>query len=573
MKTLIRYFRNYRLQSILSPVFKLLEACFELAVPLIVAGIIDKGITGSDTEYIKTHIWLLVLFAVVGFASAICAQYFAAYSACGVSSDIRRALFDKLFRLNLSQYEKTGSSQLITSLTSDVNQISSGINLFLRLLLRSPFIVAGACIMAFTIDWRLALIFVLIVSVLSLFVAFNMRSAIPSYRKTRRGLDDLVDSCDNGISGIKVIRGYNRSLDDLESFKSKSGLLCKAQKTAADISAWLNPVTYMLINLAVCVLIYRGSIHFKAGTLTQGETVALYNYMSQILVELIKLANLIVTVSRAAACASRVESVFAIPDEKNKQKEAHLTAKGNHSVEFKNVHFTYFGNSEESLSDISFRISPGEKIGITGRTGSGKSTIASLLTGMYTPDSGKVLIDGIDMSDIAEHDKTSCIGLNMQKTRMFSGTIEDNITAGRKELSSEDIEKAVYVSCTDEIISGKAEGLSYRVNAEGSGLSGGQKQRIGIARTLVSRPGLIILDDSTSALDSGTERRFIDRLSSLEGDPTIVMISQKIRTLKNCDRIMLIEDGRVIAFAGHRDLLAASEEYRNLCQLQGEDAS
>ena len=573
MKALIGYFRNYRLQSILSPVFKLLEACFELAVPLIVAGIIDKGITGSDTEYIKSHIWLLVLFAVVGFASAICAQYFAAYSASGVSSDIRRALFDKLFRLNVSQYEKTGSSQLITSLTSDVNQISSGVNLFLRLLLRSPFIVAGACIMAFTIDWRLAMIFVLAVAVLSVFIAFNMRSAIPAYRKTRHGLDELVDSCDNGISGIKVIRGFNRSLDDLESFKSKSGVLCNAQKRASDISAWLNPVTYMLINLAVCILIYRGSIHVNAGTLTQGETVALYNYMSQILVELIKLANLIVTVSRAAACASRVESILAIPDDKKSQKKLHLTAKANHSVEFRNVHFTYCGNSEESLSDISFTISPGEKIGITGRTGSGKSTLASLLAGMYSPDSGEVLIDGIDIKDIADKDKTSCIGLAMQKTRMFSGTIEDNITVGRKELSSEDIKKAAYVSCADEIISGKTEGLSYEVSSEGSGLSGGQKQRIGIARTLVSNPGLIILDDSTSALDSRTEKRLLDRLSELEGDPTIVMVSQKIRTLKNCDRIMLVEDGKIIAYAGHNDLLIASEEYRNLCQLQGEDAS
>ena len=573
MKSLIGYFRNYRLQSILSPVFKLLEACFELAVPLIVAGIIDKGITGSDTEYIKSHIWLLVLFAVVGFASAICAQYFAAYSATGVSSDIRRALFDKLFRLKVSQYEKIGSSQLITSLTSDVNQISSGINLFLRLLLRSPFIVAGACIMAFTIDWRLALIFVLTVAVLSVFVAFNMRSAIPAYHKTRQGLDVLVDSCENGISGIKVIRGFNRSSDDMESFKAKSGLLCKAQKTASDISAWLNPVTYMLINLAICLLIYRGSIHVNAGTLTQGETVALYNYMSQILVELIKLANLIVTVSRAVACASRVEKILAIPEDGKEQKKVEFAAGSSHSVEFRNVHFTYSGNSEESITDISFKIEPGEKIGITGRTGSGKSTIASLLTGMYCPDSGEVLIDGIDIEDIPDKDKTSGIGMALQKTRMFSGTIKDNITAGRTELSSDAIDRAAYLSCSDEIISGKTEGLDYKVSAEGSGLSGGQKQRIGIARTLVSKPGLIVLDDSTSALDSGTEKRLLDRLDSLDGDPTIVLISQKIRTLKSCDRIMLVDDGRIVAFAGHDELLDSSEEYRSLCQLQGEDAS
>lgn len=570
MRSLISYFRNYRLQSILSPVFKLLEACFELAVPVIVAGIIDKGITGADNEYIKSHVWLLVLFAVVGFASAICAQYFAAYSACGVSSDIRRALFDKLFRLNVTQYEKAGSSLLITSLTSDVNQISSGINLFLRLLLRSPFIVAGACIMAFTIDWRLALIFLLVVAALSAFIALNMRSAIPAYRKTRQGLDTLVDSCDNGISGVKVIRGFNRAKDDIDWFNSKSDLLCKAQKKASDISSWMNPVTYILINLGICLLIYRGSIHFNSGTLTQGETVALYNYMSQILVELIKLANLIVTVSRAVACASRVEEIMSITEDTTEKKEVSLDSALNHSVEFKNVHFTYSGNSEESLSDISFKIEPGEKIGIIGSTGSGKSTIASLMAGLYPPDSGEVLIDGIRLSDISDTDRSKSIGFALQKTRMFSGTLRDNITAGRKQFTDKDIEEAAFISCSDEIISGKTKGLEYSVNAEGSGLSGGQKQRIGLARVLVSKPGLIVLDDSTSALDAGTEKKFINRLSSLESAPTVVLISQKIRTLKDCDRIMLIEDGKISAFARHDELLSTSEHYRQLCELQQE---
>ena len=572
MKTILKYFRNYRLQSILSPVFKLLEACFELAVPVIVAGIIDKGINGGDESYIRSHIWFLVLFAAVGFASAICAQYFAAYSSCGVSSDIRRELFGKLFRLNVTQYESVGSSQLITSLTSDVNQISTGINLFLRLLLRSPFIVIGACVMAFTIDWKIALIIVATVAILSVFIAFNMRTAIPAYRKTRQGLDSLVDSCENGISGVKVIRGFNRSSDDISSFNSKSGLLCISQKAASDLSAWLNPVTYMLINLGICLLIYRGSIHFNAGTLTQGETVALYNYMSQILVELVKLANLIVTVSRAAACAARVEDILKI-SEGSAGNKVTFTSEGNHSIEFKNVSFTYQGNSEESLTDISFKIKPGEKIGIIGRTGSGKSTVASLIAGIYPPDSGEVLIDGTDLKSISDTDLTRTIGYALQKTRMFSGTIRDNITAGRKYLTDKDIDEAAYISCADDVISGKTEGLDYTVTAEGGGLSGGQKQRIGLARTLAGKPGLIIFDDSTSALDSATESRLLSRLFALEGDPTVILISQKIRTLRSCDRIMLVEDGKILAFAPHDELLCASEEYRQLCDLQNEAAS
>ena len=572
MNTILKYFRNYRLQSILSPVFKLLEACFELAVPVIVAGIIDKCINGGDESYSRSHIWFLVLFAAVGFASAICAQYFAAYSACGVSSDIRRELFGKLFRLNVTQYESVGSSQLITSLTSDVNQISTGINLFLRLLLRSPFIVIGACVMAFTIDWKIALIIVATVAILSVFIAFNMRTAIPAYRKTRQGLDSLVDSCENGISGVKVIRGFNRSSDDISSFNSKSGLLCISQKAASDLSAWLNPVTYMLINLGICLLIYRGSIHFNAGTLTQGETVALYNYMSQILVELVKLANLIVTVSRAAACAARVEDILKI-SEGSAGNKVTFTSEGNHSIEFKNVSFTYQGNSEESLTDISFKIKPGEKIGIIGRTGSGKSTVASLIAGIYPPDSGEVLIDGTDLKSISDTDLTRTIGYALQKTRLFSGTIRDNITAGRKYLTDKDIDEAAFISCADDVISGKTEGLDYTVTAEGSGLSGGQKQRIGLARTLAGKPGLIIFDDSTSALDSATESRLLSRLFALKGDPTVILISQKIRTLRSCDRIMLVEDGKILAFAPHEELLGASEEYRQLCDLQKEAAS
>ncbi|MCR4689192.1 MAG: ABC transporter ATP-binding protein/permease [Saccharofermentans sp.] len=568
MRSLYKHFKKHKASCLLSPLFKLLEACFELIVPLIVAGIIDKGIMTGDTAYIKSNVVLLGVFAVVGFVSAISAQYFAAYAASGISSALRRELFVKLQSLDIASFEKAGKSNLVTALTSDVNQISSGINLFLRLLLRSPFIVAGACIMAFTIDIKIALVFVITVALLSCFIAFNLKSAIPAYKKTRRSLDDLIRRTDNSISGVRVIRGYNRTGRDTEAFEAANLNLKKFQQHAANISSWLNPVTIMLVNLGICALIYMGDVHVNAGTLTTGEVVALYNYMSQILVELVKLANLIISVSRAIACVSRCEDILKIENKQDKGTTVLPSPKQAHGIEFRDVSFTYEGNSEPSIENMSFVIKPGERIGIIGRTGCGKSTAAALMSGMYDCAEGDIFIDGVNIKDISVSSMADSVGMALQKTRMFTCSIRDNITMGRQDLTDNMIKSATGLSCADDVISSKKDGFDYVVSSLGTGLSGGQKQRIGIARALASDPGLLIFDDSTSALDAATEKRFIANLDKLTNKPTVVFISQKVSTVRDCDRIFLIEDGKLTYAAPHEELLKISDTYRYFCSLQ-----
>lgn len=571
MKRVLQYFGNYKLRSILSPLFKLSEATFELIVPLVIAQIIDQGIVLGDGSFLIKRIILLFVFAVVGFISAILAQYFAATAAAGISSDIRRDLFYKIERLSVTEYEKLGPARIVTGLTSDVNQIQSGINLFLRLLLRSPFIVIGAVIMAFTISPTMAMISVVAVLMLGIVVSWNMKLAIPSYRKTREGLDTLASHASNGLSGVKVIRGFNRTNDDYESFKEESAVLNSLQKNAARISSYLNPLTFFIINIAICVLIYRGGINVSRGSLTQGEVVALYNYMSQILVELIKLANLIITVSRAIACAGRVEKIFDLPDDTTEGALTFKDPSEAHSVEFKNVSFRYNGSNEDTLSDISFKVQPGEHIGIIGKTGSGKSTVSQLVSGLYKTTSGSILIDGNVIDEYSRHSFSRAISLCLQKALMYTGSIRYNITLGREWIDDKAVDEAVRVSCTDDVISSKKDGISYHVMANGTGFSGGQKQRIGIARALAGRPGLLILDDSTSALDAGTEKRFLRNLKEISNKPTVIIVSQKIRTVKDCDRIILIDDGKISAIGSHDELKDSSEEYRKLIKLQREE--
>ncbi|MCQ2527520.1 MAG: ABC transporter ATP-binding protein/permease [Saccharofermentans sp.] len=573
MRTVLGYFRNYRLQSILSPIFKLSEATFELIVPLVIASIIDKGISSGDTTFIFKRVLLLGAFALVGFASAICAQYFAAAAAAGISSDIRSDLFRKINRISVTDFEKIGRSNIVTGLTSDVNQIQSGINLFLRLLLRSPFIVIGAVVMAFTIDFKLTLIFVVAVALLGTVVTLNMRKAIPSYKKTRSGLDSLVSLTDNGLSGVKVIRGFNRSEDDYKQFEEESSRLNILQNKAAAISSYLNPMTFMIINLAICLLIYRGAIKVDTNLLTQGQVVALYNYMSQILVELIKLANLIVTVSRAVACASRVESMLAIVDESEENANRIAEPHKAHSIEFDDVTFTFSGNSEETLGHLSFKIEAGQTIGIIGKTGSGKSTVAQLAAGLYPVDSGTILIDGVPMDTINRTDLSKAVGLCLQKAKIFSGSIKYNIDLDRKDVSPEDIHQAAKDSCADDVISAKKHGIMHKLSPNGAGLSGGQKQRIGIARVLAGRPGVIILDDSTSALDAATERRLLDNLAKLEGNPTKIIISQKIRSVMNSDKILLLDEGKIEGFGSHEELLKSCPSYVELNKLQNQEVA
>ena len=567
MRLLLNHIGKYRAASILSPVFKLLEACFELTVPLIVAGVIDNGIKQSDMAYVNSHVPILVLFAVIGFAVAITAQYFAAYAATGISSGIRKSLHDKLQTLSVSDYEKIGASGAVTLLTSDVNQIQTGINLFLRLLLRSPFIVIGACIMAAFVKPSMSLIFISCTLLLAVVIALNMKFSIARHKEAREGLDELVKKTANGITGERVIRGFNKTDNDYAKFEAKSRNLNRSQTKAADFASWLNPLTYAVVNLAICLLIYRGAVHFNIGDLTDGQVVALYNYMSQILIELVKLANLIVSVSRAYACVKRAEGLMNIESTASKGT-AELPVSKPLSVTLKNVSFTYPGNNEESVKDFSIEIAPGETVGIIGSTGCGKSTAASLIAGIYDAQQGEVLLDGVNIKDVSHSSLAHSVGMSLQKTRLFKGSLKDNITLGRETLTDEEINTACKVSCSDDVVASKNEGLDYVISDGGAGLSGGQKQRIGIARALAGNPGLVILDDSTSALDWGTEKRLLNNLNSISVKPTVILISQKVRTCMNCDRIVLMDDGRIEAIAPHDELLKISENYRYMDSLQ-----
>ena len=469
MKLILDHIGKYRAASVLSPVFKLLEACFELTVPLIVAGVIDNGIKKSDMNYVWSHVPILVFFAVIGFASAITAQYFAAYSACGISSGIRKSLHDKLQTLSVSDYEKIGSSSMVTLLTSDVNQIQTGINLFLRLLLRSPFIVVGACIMAAIVKPSMALIFVLCTALMAVVIALNMKLSILRHKEAREGLDSLVKKTSNGIAGERVIRGFNKTLSDYEQFETKSISLRQAQIKASDFAAWLNPLTYAVVNLGICFLIYRGAVHFNIGDLSDGQVVALYNYMSQILIELVKLANLIVSVSRAYACIKRAEGLMdVVSTAGNGTKE--LAGSKPVAVTMRSVSFTYPGNNEESVKDFSINIKPGETIGIIGSTGCGKSTAASLIAGIYDAGEGEVLLDGINIREISHASLAASVGMSLQKTRLFKGSLKDNITVGRSSLSDNDITEACRLSCSDDVVASKEEGLDYVISDGGAGL-------------------------------------------------------------------------------------------------------
>ncbi len=570
MKILRRYIGKYKFMSLLAPLFKMFEVVLELCIPLVIADMIDNGIAEGDKKYIFVRAVVMAAMAVLGFAFAVIAQYFAARTASGIASDMRKDVFDKIHSLAVKDYEKIGASRLITVTTGDINQIQSGINLTLRLLLRSPCVVLGAIIMAFIIDAGTALIFVLCVAALSLFIALNLSHALPSYSDTRNGLDDIVSAADNGISGVKVIRGFNRTADDYHRYVNKSRKLKELQERSAGISAYLNPVTFFIINISVCVLIYLGYIRVDNGLLTAGEVVALYNYMGQILVELIKLANMAVNLSRALACAGRVGQIMSLPSENRKVSSCIEDPHFPHSIEFRNVCFTYDGSSEECLSDISFKCEAGDTIGIIGRTGSGKSTIAKLLAGIYLPDSGKILIDGIDTSSVSRQDLSESIGYSMQKTGLFSGSISDNIRIYRESVTDEQVDRAIIDSCSVDIIKSKDEGKDYLISPGGTGLSGGQKQRIGIARALAGQPGILILDDSTSALDAGTENRLLSNLDDLSNRPTRIVISQKIRTVKDADTILVMDEGRISDSGSHEELLQTSESYRFLDKLQKE---
>lgn len=571
MRILIDYFKKYKKQSIIGPLFKLLEAVFELIVPLIVAAIIDKGIENKDLGLIIRYVSLMGVFALVGYSCALVAQYFASYVANNISCSIRSDLFRRILKMNLSQYDDIGSSGILTSLTDDVNQISNGINLFLRLLLRSPFIVVGASVMAMTIDFKAALIFVLVVALLSMVIAFNMRTTLPLFKKSRVELGGLAGRTNNGISGVRTIRSFNKSSDDYQTFSNQNSIFYSVQIKAAKISALLNPITFAVINLCICILIYYGAIQVDSGILTKGMVIALYNYMSQILVELIKISNLIVNVSKSIACVNKVEEMLKddSPDSSTKEVSNINTEQ---AITFNDVSFTYSKNSDATLRNISFTINKGESIGIIGKTGSGKTTIAKLISGLYDNYSGDIKVYGEDLSKVTEKQKAQLIGLVTQKTNVITGTIDDNIVVKRSGIDEETIVEAINNSCLDDVInksSSKRSQMLYS-NGSGTGLSGGQKQRLGIARVLAGRPEILILDDSTSALDANTESRLLNNLKNISNKPTVIVISQRIRTVKNCDKILYIDDGEIAGFDTHENLYNKLDDYRSFCLLQGQ---
>lgn len=582
MKKLLNYLSAYKKEAVLAPLFKMLEASFELLVPLVMAKIIDTGIKNQDLAYILKMGAVLVLLGVIGLVCSLTAQYFAARAAVGFGAGVRRDLFRHINRLSYSEIDAQGTATLITRMTSDVNQVQSGVNLTLRLFLRSPFIVFGAMIMAFTIDVKSALIFAAAIPLLSLVVFGIMLISMPLYKRVQRQLDRVMQITRENLTGARVIRAFNREQDEIASFKEEGGLLIRFQIFVGRISALLNPVTYVIVNLAIVVLIYTGAGQVDSGRIPQGEVVALVNYMSQILVELIKLANLIISITKALACAGRISSVFEMEssiadpgEEKGGQvKEENPPVSGPPRVSFQNVSFSYQGSKEESLSDISFDAAPGEIIGVIGGTGSGKSTLVNLIPRFYDVTKGQVLVNGTDVRAQSLSKLRGQIGVVPQKAVLFKGTIRDNMRWGKEDASDQEIEEALETAQALEVVKSRKNGLDAMIFQGGKNLSGGQRQRLTIARALVRKPQILILDDSSSALDFATDARLRKALRERTGGAAIFLVSQRASALRHADQILVLDDGRLAGKGKHEELLETCPVYREIClsQLSGEEA-
>lgn len=583
MKKLLKYLSAYKKEAVLAPLFKMLEASFELLVPLVMAQIIDTGIKNQDLAYILKMGAVLVLLGVIGLACSLTAQYFAARAAVGFGAGVRRDLFRHINRLSYSEIDAQGTATLITRMTSDVNQVQSGVNLTLRLFLRSPFIVFGAMIMAFTIDVKSALIFAAAIPLLSLVVFGIMLISMPLYKRVQRQLDRVMQITRENLTGARVIRAFNREQDEIASFKEEGGLLIRFQIFVGRISALLNPVTYVIVNLAIVVLIYTGAGQVDSGRIPQGEVVALVNYMSQILVELIKLANLIISITKALACAGRISSVFEMDssiadpgEEKGRQvkEEENPPVSGTPRVSFQNVSFSYQGSKEESLSDISFDAVPGEIIGVIGGTGSGKSTLVNLIPRFYDATKGQVLVNGTDVRAQSLSKLRGQIGVVPQKAVLFKGTVRDNIRWGKEDASDREIEEALETAQALEVVKSRENGLDAMIFQGGKNLSGGQRQRLTIARALVRKPQILILDDSSSALDFATDARLRKALRERTGGAAVFLVSQRASALRHADQILVLDDGRLAGKGKHEELLETCPVYREIClsQLSGEEA-
>ena len=612
MKELLKYIKDYKKECVLGPLFKLLEACFDLTVPIVMAKIIDEGIAKSDSHFILVYGGVLILLAAVGLLSSITAQYFAAKAAVGFATNLRHGLFKHIESLSFTEMDTVAISTLITRMTSDINQMQSGVNMALRLFLRSPFIVFGAAVMAFTVDVKAAIVFAVVIPILAVVVLGIMAVSMPLYRKVQVGLDGILGRTRQNLTGVRVIRAFDKEKAEKEDFNNENQILTNLQLLVGKISALTNPVTYIFLNVALVVLLYVGALRVDGGLLTQGKVIALVNYMSQILVELIKLANTIVLSTKAVACGKRIQTVFemkpSITDDFVSEDEENISLKDTDSaksgelksdtnndmkntialgkdlsnnsadknakgaeVVFENVDLTYKGAGDKSLENISFTANAGSTIGIIGGTGSGKSSLVNLIPRFYDATAGKVLIDGKNVKDYKVSEVRSIVGIVMQKAVLFKGSIRENMKWGNDKATDDEINFALENAQAAEIVAGKEGGLDYMIEQSGRNLSGGQKQRFTIARALVRRPKVLILDDSASALDFATDAKLRKSLKQLGYEPTTFIVSQRTSSITHADMILVLDDGKVVGKGTHDELLENCEVYHEIYMSQFKD--
>ena len=567
MRKLLRFLKDYKKESILSPLFKLLEASFELFVPLVMAAIIDTGIGNKDGGFILKMCGILILLAIVGLTCSITAQYFVAKAAVGFATKVRHALFDHIQKLSYTEMDTAGTDTMITRMTSDINQAQSGVNMVLRLFLRSPFIVFGAMIMAFTIDVKAALVFVVTIPVLSVVVFGIMIITIPLFRRVQASLDKVLGVTRENLTGSRVIRAFNKEQEEIADFDESNERLTDVQLFVGKISALMNPLTYIIINVALVILIWTGAIQVNIGKISQGEVVALVNYMSQILVELVKLANLIITVTKAIACGNRVQSIFemetSMVDGNGSKKED-----TGYTVEFRNVSMRYKGAGADTLTGIDFKAKPGDTIGIIGGTGSGKSSVVNLIPRFYDVTEGQVMVDGMDVREYKITDLRDKIGIVPQKAVLFAGTVRSNLAWGKEDATEEEMQQALSVAQAAEVVDKKDGKLDAEVEQGGKNFSGGQKQRLTIARALVKQPEILIMDDSSSALDYATDAKLRQAIHNMPNRPTVFIVSQRAASIMYADKIIVLDDGTVAGTGTHEELLKDCSVYQEIYYSQ-----